>query len=227
MTRSTLRTLAIAGVLAVAAIGTLLASGGGAVGSGGPPDTYAVKQAERAAGPRYAAGVGAGDRAWIEAAIAGARPEAQALIREVDGLIEFQTHTGLPLGVTRGEVGHDHATMVIDLDVAALNGRRVVDREVTVLHELGHVIDFVVVDQELNDTFDAGIPRTGACGSNEHGLSGSCTEPAERFADTFAKWALNGRVSAVGAGYGIADPPSLEGWGAPLAVLAGELARGD
>ena len=42
----------------------------------------------------------------------------------------------------------------------------------------------------------------------------------ERFADTFAKWALNGAVSEVGAGYGIATPASIEDWGAPLGRLA-------
>ena len=48
--------------------------------------------------------------------------------------------------------------------------------------------------------------------------------PEERFADTFAKWALRGGVSAVGAGYGVANPPSLEDWGAPLSALAVSLA---
>ncbi|HEY6892052.1 MAG TPA: hypothetical protein VI300_29890, partial [Solirubrobacter sp.] len=50
--------------------------------------------------------------------------------------------------------------------------------------------------------------------------SGDCTAPAERFADTFAKWGLRGAVSAYGAGYGTLAPASLESWGAPLASLA-------
>ena len=54
-------------------------------------------------------------------------------------------------------------------------------------------------------------------------MHGDCTVPAERFADTFAKWALRGAVSATGAGYGVATPASLEDWGAPLAKLAIEI----
>ena len=53
-----------------------------------------------------------------------------------------------------------------------------------------------------------------------------CERTEERFADTFAKWALNGAVSEVGAGYGIAMPASLEGWGAPLAELSFRLPAG-
>ena len=55
-------------------------------------------------------------------------------------------------------------------------------------------------------------------------MTGACAEPAERFADTFAKWALRGGVSAVGAGYEVANPPSLEDWGAPLSALSVSLA---
>ena len=80
----------------------------------------------------------------------------------------------------------------------------------TVLHEYGHAIDLALVPEELNAALEAGIPRTGACGDYGGVKTGSCAEPAERFADTFAKWALRGSVSAVGAGYQVANPPSLE-----------------
>ena len=69
-----------------------------------------------------------------------------------------------------------------------------------------------------------GIPRSGPYGNYGGTLTGSCAEPAERFADTFAKWALRGSVSVVGAGYQVPNPPSLEDWGAPLAALSIELA---
>ena len=49
-----------------------------------------------------------------------------------------------------------------------------------------------------------------------------CAFP-ERFADTFAKWALRGELSLAGAGYGLPAPASLEEWGAPLAKLAVDL----
>jgi hypothetical protein len=192
----------------------------------GAADTARIAAAERAAGLRFATGVAASDRAWIEAAIAKARPEAQALVAEVDGLIEMRTHRGLPIGYTDSVMRGDRATFAISLDTVLLNGRRVTDRDVVVLHELGHAIDLALVPQELNDRLEAQIPRTGTCVNDSHGLAGSCTEPVERFADTFAKWALRGSVSAVGAGYGVATPASLEEWGAPLATLAGSLARG-
>jgi hypothetical protein len=191
----------------------------------GAADTARIESAEREAGLRFAAGVAAGDRAWIAAAIAKARPEAQALVAEVDGLIEMGTHRGLPIGFTDSLMRGDRATFAISLDTVLLNGRRVTDRDVVVLHELGHAIDLALVPKELNDRLEAQIPRTGTCVNDSHGLAGSCTQPAERFADTFAKWALRGSVSAVGAGYGVATPASLEDWGAPLATLAGELAR--
>jgi hypothetical protein len=95
------------------------------------------------------------------------------------------------------------------------------DRATVVLHELGHVIDFALVPAELNARLDEQIPRGGPCG-----LAIDCDLVEERFADTFAKWALNGAVAEIGAGYGIAMPASLEDWGAPLAQLAYELPAG-
>jgi hypothetical protein len=222
--RRVLATLAVA-LVAIAVVGLSVGRGGTLAAPQGPPDTARIRAEERAAGLRFAAGVTASDRAWIEAAIAKARPEAQALVAEVDGLIELRTHRGLPIGYTESLMRGDRATFTISFDSVLLNGHRTTDRDVVVLHELGHAIDLAVVPQELNDRLDAQIPRTGTCVNDSHGLAGSCTEPVERFADTFAKWALRGSVSAVGAGYGVATPASLEDWGAPLATLAGELAR--
>jgi hypothetical protein len=222
--RRVVATLAVA-VVAIAVAGLSVGRGGSLAVPSGPADTARIGTEERAAGLRYAPAVAAGDRAWIEAAIAKARPEAQALVAEVDGLIEMRTHRGLPIGYTHSLMRGDRAAFTISLDTVLLNGRRVTDRDVVVLHELGHAIDLALVPQDLNDRLEAQIPRTGTCVSDVHGLAGSCTEPVERFADTFAKWALRGSVSAVGAGYGVATPASLEDWGAPLAALAGELAR--
>ena len=97
------------------------------------------------------------------------------------------------------------------------NASRKQDRNVVVLHEFGHVIDFAVTPPELRDELAASLPPVGSCVQATHG---DCTEPQERFADTFAKWALRGAVSLAGAGYGVASPASLEDWGAPLAKLA-------
>ena len=175
-------------------------------------DTVEISGAMRAAGARFGADVAPADRDWIRAAIARARPEAARLIDEVDGLVRFgiAVEPGA-LGVTRsGPRG-----FVVDLDMARLDNDRVMDRATVVLHELGHVIDFALVPAAVNSALDRQIPRGGRCG-----MAIDCERTEERFADTFAKWALNGAVSEVGAGYGIAMPASIEGWGAPLAQLA-------
>jgi hypothetical protein len=176
-------------------------------------DTVIVTPELRAKGLRFAAGVAPSDRAWILEAIARARPEAARLIAEVDGLTTIGTFArgGDVLGVTNG--GPEGFT--IDFDIARLDNDRAMDRATVVLHELGHVVDFALVPEALGAKLDAQIPRGGACG-----LAVDCDDPAERFADTFAKWALNGAVAEIGAGYGIAMPASIEGWGAPLAQLA-------
>ena len=77
-----------------------------------------------------------------------------------------------------------------------------------------------VAPPELRDELAASLPPVGACVTAD---TGDCTAPEERFADTFAKWALRGAVSLGGAGYGVASPASLEDWGAPLARLAIEI----
>jgi hypothetical protein len=164
------------------------------------------------------------DQAWIQAAIATARPEAQRLIAEVDGLVTVRTdlrQAGVPedaIGLTRAD-GHGAEIL---LGVDRLNTDRAIDRNMVVLHELGHVIDAFLVDDELMRRLDAGIPPSRECGEALDG-AGGCSAVEERFADTFAKWALRGRFSIAGSGYGVPTPPSLEDWGAPLARLAIEL----
>jgi hypothetical protein len=168
-----------------------------------------VSADQRAATLRFAPGVTPEDRAWILAAVGSARPEARRLIDEIDGLVEMRTNLRHDQAIGMAEMHGDSAT--ISLDARLLNGERAVDRGAAVLHELGHVIDFVLVDDEVRQRMDGAIPQLGT--------------PAveERFAETFAKWALNGRVSIAGDGYGIPNPPSIEDWGAPLAQLAIEL----
>ena len=220
-----LRSAAALAAAALAGAALLLGSGGDrAIGDGLSPDTPRITAAQRDAGARFSADVPQGDRAWILAGIAADRPEAQRLIAEVDGLVEYRVHRGDPLGFTQSHVGPGGADFVISFDVSSLDGLRRQDRAVTVLHEYGHVVDQALVRQETNDQLEAGIPRTGACGNFGGALTGGCAVPEERFADTFAKWALRGGVSAVGAGYEAANPPSLEDWGAPLSALSVSLA---
>jgi hypothetical protein len=176
-------------------------------------DTVDITDQARAATLRFAPEVAESDRRWILSAVAQARPEAARLIAEVDGLVLVRTYAedGDVLGITRG----DDRGFTVDLNVAHLNGERSLDRATVVLHELGHVIDFALVKRELGGRLDALIPRGGPCGA-----AVDCDLVEERFADTFAKWALHGAVSQVGAGYGIPMPESIEDWGAPLSELA-------
>jgi hypothetical protein len=218
MARSTLRRpRAAAGALAAA--GVLLAVARPGAGPVSPEAAAGVPidAATARAGLTFEPGVAPGDRAWVLAALAAARPEARGLVERVDGLVRLRTTGGLPDQVV-GQTAFDGRRFVVTLDVAELDGRRVQDRDVVVLHELGHVIDAALVPAGLARELDAGIPRSGACVTPDD-PTGPCAAREERFADTFAKWALRGAVSEVGAGYGIPMPPSLEDWGAPLARL--------
>ena len=183
----------------------------------------------RAATLSFAPDVAPGDRAWVLAAIATARPEAQRLIAEIDGMVEVKTDLNAPASpyppgseqaIGLAEMVGDRA--VVALDVRELDGERAIDRNMVVLHELGHVIDWMLADDALVARLDAAIPADAPCLSASDGI-GACTAIEERFADTFAKWALRGRFSLAGAGYGIPTPPSLEDWGMPLGRLAAEL----
>src|SRR5690349_17549636 len=58
-------------------------------------DTVSIDDDQRAAGLTWDPAVAPADRAWIEQAIATARPEAQRLIAEVDGLVTIHS---APLG---------------------------------------------------------------------------------------------------------------------------------
>ena len=219
------RTLRAASAMAAAALAgvALLIGSDRATGGGESATGVRISADERAATARFAPGVPEDDRAWIQAAVASARPEAQRLIAEVDGLVEYQVHHGDPFAVTRSNVGPGGASFVLSFDVGSLDRTRRQARNGAVLHEYGHVIDLALVPPATNATLEAGIPRTGSCANWGGALTGACAEPAERFADTFAKWALRGHFSVVGAGYAVATPPSLEDWGAPLGVLSHEL----
>jgi hypothetical protein len=218
------RMIAVARLLAVVAFGAFLiatvapavkeqrASADGRLTTS-DGDTVDITDEARAAGITFAPSVSEADRRWILGAIARARPEAARLIAEVDGLVVVGTFEqgGTTLGLTRG----GERGFTVDLNIAYLNGERLLDRATVVLHELGHVVDFALVKKELNERLDAQVPRGGPCGQ-----AVDCDLIEERFADTFAKWAMQGAVSEVGAGYGIPMPPSIEDWGEPLARLA-------
>jgi hypothetical protein len=214
MSQSGRRAVIVAALLS-AVIGIAVRAHG--LAAAGEPE---ITPAIRAATLQFAPEVTPADQAWIRAAIASARPEARRLIDEVDGLVTVRTDLSGTDAIGLAESGPEGLS--VSFDVAALNGDRAIDRGMVVLHELGHIIDFTLVDDELVHQLDAGIPPAGACESTADDF-GACTAIEERFADTFAKWALRGRFSLAGSGYGIPTPPSLEDWGTPLARLAYEV----
>jgi hypothetical protein len=157
------------------------------------------------------------DREWIEAAVAKTRPEARQLIDDVDGMVTISAYNepgGGAVGTAQQVGPHQFS---VRFNVGYLDGERKADRDVAVVHELGHVIDFALMSTDVRDQLAAQLPSSGACLTAD---TGDCTAPEERFADTFAKWALRGAVSITGAGYSTLTPASLESWGAPLATLA-------
>jgi hypothetical protein len=180
-------------------------------------DENAIDAQVRAATFSFDPSVTPDDRQWILEAVDKARPEARQLIDDVDGMVTismFSDASGGAVG-TAQEVAPGR--FAVRFNRAYLDGERKSDRDVTVVHELGHVVDFALMSPELRNDLAAQLPSSGACFTAD---TGDCTAPEERFADTFAKWALRGAVSAYGAGYSTLPPASLENWGAPLATLA-------
>ena len=196
-------------------VGLLVLTVAGCGGADAP-----VSSEVKAKGLTWSPGVAPADRQWIEAALTSARPEAHQLVDDVDGMVEIRTvnaPAARAVGTTQ-PLAKDR--YIVTFNVGILDADRKIDRAQTVLHEFGHVIDAALLDPALRDKLAAELPSTGACFTPD---TGDCTAPEERFADTFAKWALRGAVSAVGAGYSVATPASLEDWGAPLAALAIEV----
>jgi hypothetical protein len=175
---------------------------------------------QRAAGLRFADDVDPAWRQAVLASIAHARPEAARLIGLVDGLAQVSVGPTGPqaLGVT-SDLGGRYAIALDLARVQRLYGERGVDR--VVLHELGHAIDAAIVPKELDAALDAEMPAGYACRPGEH--TSACAPRAERFAETFAKWATGDIGVNLNVGYAVAPPVvSLERWGEPLAALGEE-----
>jgi hypothetical protein len=178
-----------------------------------------LSPSQRRAGFHFAAGTARSDEQLFLAAVAGARPDARRLIALVDGLVTvrfFPTARAGAIGLTQDAGGAGYA-VTIDLALVTQRfGPRGVER--TVLHELGHVVDFALVTDDLAAALDAGIPRGWGC---DDGQLGACAAPPERFAESFAKWALGDIGVNLDIGYKVPPPAApLSVWGAPLARLA-------
>ena len=174
-----------------------------------------IKADARSAGFTFGPSFSPTDRVAIETAVLTARPEAQRLIAVVDGLttIDVAPPQGGAAG-TAADLG-DRYELMLDLHSVSRMGPRAVSR--LVLHELAHVVDFALVDDELLARLDAQVPDGWVC---EQGHVGSCAAEEERFAETFAKWATGDIGVDVYLGYKV-PPPSvpLDAWGAPLSGL--------
>jgi hypothetical protein len=182
--------------------------------------TTEITAADRARSLRFDARVSPADQAWILAAERAARPEAARLLDEIDGMTTIGTFSLPRAGMVGFARPTGRRTYEVQFNLAYLDGRRKADRTQAVLHELGHVIDFAILPDAERDRLAAQVPSSGVCFEATYG---DCAPAAEQFADTFAKWALRGAVSSVGAGYGLMTPASLEDWGTPLAALAVKL----
>jgi hypothetical protein len=205
--------LAIASVLALAAIAS---SHRAEKATAGPPP---ISEQVRRAGLGFDPTVAAGDRQAVLDAIAAPQPDARTLIGVVDGLVHVSVSPvgSHSVGLTQQVGTRYHVTLDLGT-VAARYGQRGIAR--LVLHGLGHVVDFALVPDSLDRVLDAGIPAGLGC---EDGVLGGCANRDERFAETFAKWALGDIGVNLNIGYKVPPPRlPLESWGAPLARLAAE-----
>jgi hypothetical protein len=157
-----------------------------------------------------------GDRQAVLTAIAEARPEARRLLERVAGLVTVSVgalENGVAGRTTTTSRGYD-----VTLDLGAVSrafGKRGIAR--VTLHELGHVVDSALVPRAVERELDAAIPAGWGC---ENGKYGSCADRAERFAESFAKWATGDIGVDIYLGYSVPPPVPLATWGAPLGALA-------
>src|SRR5688572_12773801 len=93
-------------------------------------DTADISTETRAAGLQFDPAMAEADRAWVLAAIAGARPEAQRLIAEIDGLVTVRTVPSLGDAVGVAILGREKAQLAFATQW--LNGERAIDRDATV-----------------------------------------------------------------------------------------------
>jgi hypothetical protein len=185
---------------------------------GGPPGTLELTPALQAAGFSFAPTVTPAERALVNDAVASARPEAQRLVGLVDGLVDISVGDPGNGAAGRTTIFGRRYPVMLDVDEAwRRGGQRTVNR--LVLHELGHVIDDALLPDSVVTPLVAAVPTGWGCA---RGVTGACTSPAERFAESFAKWATGDIGINVSLGYAIPPPsPSLEIWGRPLAAWRG------
>ncbi|HMJ36878.1 MAG TPA: hypothetical protein VK501_23435 [Baekduia sp.] len=175
-----------------------------------------VTATERAATFAFDPAAAPADRDAVLLAVSHARPEAQRLIAAIDGIVDVHVaSTAAGIAGTTQSVGPRYSVTLNLAVVSRRYGQRGIDR--TVLHELGHVVDFALVDSALHRRLDAAIPTGYGCDEQQ---MGGCADTRERFAESFAKWATRDIGVDLYLGYKVPPPDDLESWGAPLASVA-------
>ena len=129
-------------------------------------------------------------------------PEAPQLIDDIDGMVTISTF-GVP-GAPGPSASTQHAApsaYSVSFNLAYLDGERKIDRNATVLHEFGHVIDFARRSRPSCATSSPpSCRRRGACVTRRHGRlharprsasptrspSGRCAAPSPRSAPATA-----------------------------------------
>jgi hypothetical protein len=208
-------TIVLAAVLAAVLVGSVLHARQRVRVINNPREL--LTQNVRNAGLAFSPTVAPADRQLILRDIALARPEAQRLIDLVDGLVTVSV--GDASGAGADAIGYTQGTangFDMKLNLAAVyqsEGERGTQR--LVLHELGHVVDAVLVKPDLAAKLDAPIPAGYGCDPIASSPIG-CAPREERFAETFSKWCTGDIGVNLPIGYKVAPPPSLDDWGAQL-----------
>ena len=168
----------------------------------------------RAAGLRFGKEVPRADRRRVARAVARARPQAAALLAEVDGVVDVVADPPPPPRVL-GATGLDEGRVQVRLDLRALR-RRPGLLAAVVMHELGHVVDLVLVPEPVGEELDIPLPGAVAC---EFSADPNCDPRQERFADSFMKWALGGRLTRAAAPAGSPGWRVMDIWAERLTTL--------
>lgn len=159
----------------------------------------------------FAPGTHPGDVRLVTDALERVRPEARRLIGRVTGATTVRI-AALSDAAGLAEPQGDRYLVTLDLRAVAAQGARAVRR--LVVHELAHVVDHALVPDALKARLDAATPTGWGC---DAGHRGACAPRAERFAESFAKWATGDLGEGVHLGYAVPPPPPS--WGEPLGAL--------
>ena len=147
------------------------------------------------------------DQSAFERALATAPPFARRLIEQIDGAVRVSRSDCDELG-TSCSAYLDDGTYTLSISPADF-ADTFDDLRFVTLHEFGHLVDYVGLDETAYAAFNALFrtsPRWRSCFPDDTSETG-CVEFAEIFADQFAFWAT-GLSHDPGGGYG--DPPLVD-----------------